>query len=182
MRLVFLDRDGVINRFPGKGLYVTNEKEFYLLPRALGGIRLLTRKGFRLVVVSNQGCVSRGLITKAGLMRLTHLMLKKIKAAGGKIHKVYYCIHQKSDHCRCKKPKTLLFKKAMKGLRLDPRDIYFIGDSEEDIAAGHAIGCRTILVLSGRSKKSSARMFTHKPYMIKKDLLEAARWILQKKF
>ncbi len=179
MRLVFLDRDGVINRFPGKGVYVVRESDFRFLPGALGGIRVLTKAGFRLVVVSNQGCVSRGLISKAGLMRLTRRMLERVQAAGGRIHKVYYCVHQKSDRCRCKKPKTFFFKKTIKGLRLKPRDIYFIGDSEEDVLAGHAIGCQTILVLSGRSKKKDARTFFKRPHVIKKDLGEAARWILR---
>ncbi len=181
MRLVFLDRDGVINKFPGKGVYVVDEKKFSFVPRALQGIKLLSQQGFRLVVVSNQGCVARGLITKAGLMRLTNRMLKKIQSAGGKIHKVYYCMHQKSDHCACKKPKTLLFEKAMKGLRLKRPEVYFIGDSQEDMTAGHAIGCQTILVLSGRSKKKDVQIFLKKPHVIKKDLWEAARWILQKK-
>ncbi len=181
MRLVFLDRDGVINRFPGKGVYVTREKDLELLPRALRGIALLTRAGFRLVVVSNQGCVARGLITKSALLALTKRMIEKIKASGGQIHKVYYCMHQKSDGCECKKPKTLLFEKAMKGLQVKRDEVYFIGDSEEDVEAGHAIGCQTILVLSGRSKKKDIKVFSKKPHGVQKDLYEAARWILKRK-
>ena len=181
MRLVFLDRDGVINHFPGKGLYLVEEHKFHFIPGALTAIRLLTRAGFRLVVVSNQGCVSRGMITRASLMRMTKRMLKKVKASGGKIHKVYYCLHQKADGCACKKPKTLLFEKAMKGLKLKRKEVYFVGDSEEDIMAGHTIGCQTVLVLSGRSKKKDTHAFPKKPHFIKKDLLEAARWILKKK-
>ena len=180
MRLIFLDRDGVINHFPGKGVYVVREKQFRFLPGALRAIRLLTEKGFRLVVVSNQGCVARGLITKANLKRLTKRMLKEVKASGGKIHKVYYCMHQRSDRCACKKPKTLLFEKAMKGLRLKRKEVYFIGDSEEDVAAGHAIGCRTVLVLSGRSKKKDLRYFPRKPHFVEKNLWEAAQCILKR--
>ena len=181
MRLVFLDRDGVINHFPGKGVYVVREDKFRFLPGALRAIKLLSDHGFRLVIVSNQGCVSRGLISRASLRRMTQNMLKKIKAAGGRLHKVYYCMHQKADACQCKKPKTLLFEKAMKGLKLKRKEVYFVGDSAEDVQAGHAIGCQTILVLSGRSKKKDARVFAKKPHFIKKDLLEAAHWILKKK-
>ncbi len=181
MRLLFLDRDGVINRFPGKGLYLVEERKFRFIPGALKAIRLLSEAGFRIVVVSNQGCVSRGMITRASLMRMTKRMLKKVKDSGGKIHKVYYCMHQKADRCACKKPKTLLFEKAMKGLELERKEIYFIGDSEEDISAGHAIGCQSVLVLSGRSKRRDARTFAKKPHHVKKDLLETARWILARK-
>lgn len=181
MRLIFLDRDGVINKFPGKGVYVVQENAFIFLPKALQAIKLLTQAGFRLVIVSNQGCVARGLITKAALRRLTQGMLKKIKDAGGKIHKVYYCLHRKSDGCRCKKPKTYFFEKAMKPLGVKRSTVYFIGDSEEDVTAGHAIGCQSVLVLSGRSTKKDAKKFPKKPHAIKKDLWEAAQWILQKK-
>ena len=181
MRLLFLDRDGVINRFPGMGAYVTGDKGLKLLPNALRGIRLLTRAGFRLVVISNQGCVSRGMITRAELRHLTDKMLNEINASDGKVHRVYYCMHQTSDRCRCKKPKTLLMERAVRGLRLPRREVYFIGDSREDVEAGKRFGCRTILVLSGRSKKRDIKDFSIKPDLVKKNLLEAAQWILRKK-
>ena len=181
MRLVFLDRDGVINRFPGKGAYVTGEEGLRLLPNALQGIKLLTQAGFSLDVISNQGCVSRGMITRATLERLTRKMLREIKSAGGKLRRVYYCIHRTSDRCRCKKPKTLLLEKAVRGLKIPRRKIFFIGDSHEDIQAGHDFGCRTILVLSGRTKRKGVRYFSVKPEFVKKNLLEAARWILKKR-
>ena len=182
MRLLFLDRDGVINRFPGRGSYVTDEKGLRLMPQAVKGIRLLTQAKFRLDVISNQGCVARGLISRSQLGRLTRQMLGRIEQAGGKVHRVHYCVHQSSDHCRCKKPKTFLLEKAVRGLNLDRRRVFFIGDSREDIQAGHDFGCRTLLVLSGRSKKKDIKDFAVKPEFVKKDLLEAARWILRKKF
>ena len=117
MRLVFLDRDGVINRFPGKGCYVTADEGLRLLPNALRGIRLLTEAGFRLDVISNQGCVSRGLITRGHLDLLTQKMLRQIRDAGGRIRRVFYCVHQTSDDCRCKKPKTLLLEKQSSSLQ-----------------------------------------------------------------
>ena len=180
-RLVFLDRDGVINRFPGKGAYVTADEGLRLLPEALQGIKLLTEAGFRLVVISNQGCVSRGLITRAYLDALTRKMLRQIRTHGGRLHKVYYCLHQTSDKCRCKKPRTLLLEKAVKGLKVKHEEIFFIGDSREDIQAGHDFGCRSILVLSGRSKRKDIKNFPVKPEFVKKNLLEAARWIIKKR-
>ena len=181
MRTIFLDRDGVINRFPGKGKYVTRPENLKVLPQALKGIRLLTKAGYRLVVVSNQGCVSRGLLSKKDLQTMTRRMLREVRTAGGKLHKVYYCLHQTSDHCDCKKPKTALFERALKGSRADRSGIFLIGDSEEDIRAGRALGCQTILALSGRTKKKDLKSFPVKPHFIKKNLFEAATWLLKKR-
>ena len=181
MQIIFLDRDGVINRFPGKGRYVTRSRELKVFPQALKGIRLLTEAGYRLAVVSNQGSVSRGLLSKKDLDLMTRQMLHKIRAKGGKIHKVYYCIHQTSDQCECKKPKTALYKKALKGSRVDLNKVFVIGDSVEDISAGHALGCQTILVLTGRNQRKDVKFFPLKPHFVKKNLLEAAQWLLKKR-
>lgn len=181
MSVVFLDRDGVINRFPGKGLYVTRWEDFHFLPRAIEAVRLLNRAGLEPMVVSNQGCVSRGLITMAGLEELTARMLKEVEAGGGKISGVFYCVHQTSDRCDCKKPKTKLFRDALKGRDVDPKTVFFIGDSEEDMEAGINFGCRTILVLSGRATREQAEIFQARPGVVKNDLWEAANWITQKK-
>ena len=181
MRIIFLDRDGVINRFPGIGKYVTRPQDLKVLPQALKGMRLLSQAGYRLVVVSNQGCVSRGLLSRKDLDLMTRQMLRKVRAAGGKIHKVYYCLHQTSDHCDCKKPKTALFEKALKGFHGERSGVFVIGDSAEDIQAGHALGCRTILALSGRNRKKDVKRLPVKPHVIKKNLLEAATWLLKKR-
>ncbi len=181
MLFAFLDRDGVINRFPGKGKYVTKPSQLKILPGALEAITELTRAGYELAVVSNQGCVSRGLLTKKSLERMTRQMLQKIRLAGGRIRRVYYCVHQTKDRCDCKKPKTLLLKKALRGRRLDRSKIYFIGDSEEDVQAAKNFGCRSVLVLSGRLKKKDLTGLAVKPDAVKKDLREAARWLLRKR-
>lgn len=181
MDLVFLDRDGVINRFPGKGLYLTRKEDFQFLPRTLTAIRLLSQAECELVVVSNQGGVSRGLMTLEELNAMTQQMLEAIRGQGGRIDQVHYCLHQTSDACECKKPKTALFEKTLRGRRGVFNSIYMIGDSEEDIQAGHAVGCQTVLVLSGRSAQADCADFSVKPNVIKNDLWEAAEWVLQRK-
>ncbi|MGH7198652.1 MAG: D-glycero-alpha-D-manno-heptose-1,7-bisphosphate 7-phosphatase [Candidatus Omnitrophota bacterium] len=179
-KILFLDRDGVINRFPGMGFYVTRQKDFHFLPNALRALGFLTRAGYELNVISNQGCVARKLITRAGLDRLTQRMKRIVEKKGGRL-RVFYCTHQQSDDCACKKPKTKLFKKAIRGRKIDLRAAYFIGDSEEDVMAGKGLGCKTVLVLSGRNKRRDVGKFSVKPDFIKKDLWEAARWIIRKK-
>ncbi|MBI4352882.1 MAG: HAD-IIIA family hydrolase [Candidatus Omnitrophica bacterium] len=180
-RVVFLDRDGVINRFPGIGNYVTRREDFRFLPRVREAVRLLNDAGFELKVLSNQGCVSHGLLTKKELEVITRKMLAGIEKKGGRIKGVHYCPHRTADHCRCKKPETGLFKKAVGWRKFDFSKTYFVGDSREDVEAGRRIGCRTLLVLSGRTKKKDLAVFQPKPDLVKKDLWEAAKWIIQEK-
>jgi len=182
LKIIFLDRDGVINSFPGMGAYVTRWEDFYFLPRAIEAIALLSEAGFELNIISNQGCVARGDISLASLNGLTQKMLKEIETGGGKIAGVFYCVHQSSDNCDCKKPKTKLFHDALRSRAVDWKSVYFIGDSVEDMQAGRNLGCQKILVLSGRNGESDVKDFPVKPDDVKKDLWEAAQWILQKKF
>lgn len=180
-RIVFLDRDGVINEFPGIGNYVTSWEEFRFVPKALDAIRWLTESGYELNVISNQGCVSRGRMTHEALQTLTAKMLKAIEAAGGAIGGVFYCIHETKDQCECKKPKTALFKQAARGRDVHWESTYFIGDSEEDMEAGKNIGCQTVLVLSGRVREAGVDSVHPKPDIVKKDLWEAVSWIIQRR-
>ncbi|OIO38184.1 MAG: hypothetical protein AUJ72_02940 [Candidatus Omnitrophica bacterium CG1_02_46_14] len=180
-KIIFLDRDGVINRFPGIGSYLTRLKDFRWIPGALSGLRKLNNAGFEVNVISNQGCISHKVITLKRLETLTRWMLKKVNKAGGSISGVYYCPHQTRDRCGCKKPGTLLFKKALRGRKLDLSKVFFIGDSKEDVEAAKHLGCRSLLVLSGRTQRRDLKKFEPKPDVVKKDLLEAARWITPKK-
>ena len=180
-RIVFLDRDGVINQFPGKGMYVTDLSRFTFVPGSVQAIRMLKEAGFELFVVSNQGCVSRGLISKEGLDVLTTHMNDELGKHGGKLDGVFYCPHQTSDACDCKKPKTTLFKKAVEGRDVEWKETFYVGDSEEDMAAGKALGCKTVLVLSGRTGLDDVKTLRSTPDYVKKDLWEAAEWIIRRK-
>ncbi|MBI3252167.1 MAG: HAD-IIIA family hydrolase [Candidatus Omnitrophica bacterium] len=181
-KFIFLDRDGVINEFPGPGGYVTDWKKFRFIPKSAEAIALLSRAGFEIAVISNQGGVSKGLMTSEDLKRLTRQMLEAVKKKGGKIAGVFYCEHQTSDRCDCKKPKPALFYRAIGGRAADWKSIFFIGDSREDILAGKALGCKTLMVLTGRLKEKDIPALPAKPDAVKKDLWEAARWIIQKKY
>jgi len=163
------------------GAYVTVWKRFRFLPKVKRAIALLTKKGYEIYVVSNQGGVSRGLMTLEDLNQMTSKMLALLRKDGGNINEVLYCIHQTSDHCGCKKPKTKLFKKALRGRKVNLKTVFFVGDSREDMEAGWNLGCRTLLVLCGRTRRADIGGFPAKPDVVKKNLWEAARWITQKK-
>ncbi len=177
-KTVFLDRDGVINRNK-TNTYVDSWSKVRFLPRALKALRLLKKKGYRVVVVSNQAGVAKGFYSMRDLREITRRIRKRIQQHGGRLDAVYYCPHRDEDRCRCRKPKTELFRKAKERFKVRFRETYLVGDSMADIAAGKKLRCKTILVLSGREKRSRKAEWVVKPDAVKKDLLNAVRWILQ---
>ena len=179
MKIIFLDRDGVINRYPGHRNYVTRLKDFSFLPGALAALKKLTREGFKIFVISNQAGVSKGIYSKEKLAAINDLMLKRIANYGAKISKVFYCIHREEDHCSCRKPKIGLIRKALKGLRFDSSaSTYFIGDSILDVQTGKNAGFKTVLVLSGKEKRKNQNLWQPKPDFVVKDLLAATKIVL----
>lgn len=199
-KVIFLDRDGVINEEPGERLYVMRWKDFHFLPRAKGAIKKLTDAGYRIFIISNQAGVGKGLYTKKMLDTITKNMISEIKKSGGDIESAYYCTHRSEDNCDCRKPKTGLFEQALRGFlnkygsRTTPRlhsgqaddgsrsiinDAYFIGDDRKDIEAGDKFGCRSALVLTGKTKRGDIADFKIKPDLVARDLKEAVNKILK---
>ena len=181
MKLVFLDRDGVINEFPGNGRYVTTCRDFHFIPGALEAIRNLTKAGYTIFVVSNQAGVSKGLFTKKKLDQITRKMLREVRRSGGRIKKVFYSIRRSDEGCPMRKPATGSIKKAMQLLNANMRSArkaYFVGDTEVDIQTGKNIGCKTIFVLSGREDVLYMRRWDDVAVdYIVRDLLEASKLI-----
>jgi histidinol-phosphate phosphatase family protein len=179
MKAIFLDRDGVINRDPGFGDYIKSWKEFQFLPHAIDAIKLLNKNGYEIFVISNQAGVKKGLFSQEDLNDITKNMLEEIKVQGGKIRSVDYCVHLPSEGCDCRKPNIGLIEKAIKGLDIDLKNTYFIGDSKLDVGAGKNAGCKTILLLTGKEEPEDIKNWEHKPDLIKKDLMEAVKWVLK---
>ena len=183
MKLIFLDRDGVINKDPAgwtEHSYVAYKRDFHFLPGSLDAIKRLTNAGYEIVIISNQAGISKGIYTVEKLNGITELMLDKIKEGGGRVRSVHYCPHRDQDNCACRKPKTGLFEKATEGVRVDFTKTYFIGDGVMDVEAGKRIGCKTIFVLSGKTSPEAVKGWEIKPDFIKKDLAEAVNFILSK--
>jgi len=178
MKTIFLDRDGVINRDPGFGGYVTCWEKFEFLPGSLEALKELNQAGFGVIVISNQAGVAKGLYTKQDLDELTGNMLREVEAVGGRITAVNYCTHQDEDNCDCRKPKTGMFHKAAEGLDVNFSKTFFIGDSRRDVLAGRAVGCKTIFVRSGNTKLEDLDVPCD---FVTKDLLEAVDKIVLKK-
>jgi histidinol-phosphate phosphatase family protein len=180
-KILFVDRDGVINKYPGNFKYVTSWSSFKFLPGVKKALKKLNNAGFKIFIISNQAGVSKGLYSQKALDKLTRRMLLGIESYGGKISGVYYCIHRDIDKCSCRKPKPGLIKKALKehGFARSPlKNTYMIGDSIRDIQTGKNAGCRTILVLSGRDKLKDKRSWQIQPDFIAKNLLNATDILL----
>jgi len=178
MKIIFLDRDGVINKFPGLGNYVTRVKDFHFIPGSLTAIRQLTGMGYAIFIVSNQAGVSRGVYSQKKLDQITKHMMTDVKKSGGKITKVFYCTHTQHHNCDCRKPKIGSIKEAMslvnKTLKHAQKS-FFVGDTNTDIEAGNNAGCRTILVLSGKDNRRATRTWKVKPDFVAQNLLEAVK-------
>lgn len=181
MKTIFLDRDGVINRYPGDRMYVTSLKKFRFLPRVKEAIALLTEAGYKVFVASNQAGVGRRIYSQATLDRITLKMLKAVQEQGGKIDKVYYCTHRKESGCLCRKPRPGLLKAAAKEFKFNLKNSYFVGDTVRDIFTAKNAGCKSILVLSGKEKLSNRKHWQSEPDFVFHDLLAAAKFLIRKK-
>ena len=183
MKAVFLDRDGVINEFPGYFKYVTSWDDFHFLPNVAQSLKKLTANGFKIFIISNQAGVGKGLYTKQTLDLITNNMLKGL-GAEVKIEGVYYCTHISDEGCNCRKPKTGLIHAALAGINkkkddLDLNNSYFVGDTIRDIDTGKAAGIKTILVFSGREKPEGSASWLTQPDFTANDLSEAVEIILR---
>ncbi len=181
MKVIFLDRDGVINEFPGHGFYVTKVKDFHFIPGSLEAIRTLTESGHKIFVISNQAGVGKGVYSHDKLKRIDAKMTKGVEKAGGKIRKSFYCTHRSDAGCDCRKPGIGLLRKALKSLNktiTHAQKAFFIGDTEGDIKTGHNAGCKTIFVLSGHSDRHYMRRWKVKPDYVAQDLKAAVEIIL----
>lgn len=148
---IFLDRDGVI--IENRAEYVRNWSDVKFLPDALDAISKIDKNNFRLVIVTNQSAVGRGIISLAAANRINDRLLQQIRRAGGDVDGVYMCPHQPADNCSCRKPLPGLLLRASKDLDIDLPSSFMVGDASTDILAGHNAGVRTsVLVETGRGK------------------------------
>ena len=177
-KVVFLDRDGVINKYPGDKKYVTGWKQFRFLPRVKEALSRLHQAGYKIFVVSNQAGVNKGIFSRESLDRLTVNMLKEIEKTGGRIDEAYYCVHRPDENCSCRKPGSGLIKRAAKEHDIRIRGSFFIGDTMIDMRTARNAGCKSVLILSGKEKLSNRKHWDVQPDFIFPDLSQAASFII----
>ncbi len=149
MRAVFLDRDGVINH--NRADYVKSREEFVLIPGAAEAIKLLNDAGIPVIVVTNQSCVGRGIITEEQLLDIHEYMKELLAEKGAHVDAVYYCPDTPAQQSECRKPKEGMLLRAAKEMGLELNGSWMLGDSESDMEAGRRAGCKTHLIHEGET-------------------------------
>jgi D-glycero-D-manno-heptose 1,7-bisphosphate phosphatase len=152
MKLVILDRDGVINYDSDK--YIKSPEEWNPIPGSLEAIARLHREGYRVVVASNQSGVGRGLFDTDTLMRIHIKMIDAVRAKGGDIDAVFFCPHTPEDKCRCRKPLPGLFEEIADRLTVSLNGVWVVGDDERDVIAARAVSARPAFVRTGHGRKT----------------------------
>jgi len=155
MQAVFLDRDGVINQ--NRADHVKCWAEFEFLPGAVEAVVRLSQSGIRVFVVTNQAIVNRGMVSRETVDNINRRMMREIAARGGRIEAVAYCPHRPEEKCYCRKPQPGLLLQLAGGHRVHLPQSVLIGDALSDLQAGVAVGCRTVLVLTGRGHDQLAQ-------------------------
>jgi len=145
-KAIFLDRDGVINR-KGSSYYIYREEEFFFNRGVIDALKYFISKDYLLIVITNQGGISKGNFSVAHLEKLHNFMTNQLKKFNIELTDIFYCPHHPDiEKCRCRKPGTLLFEQAIKKYRIDPKASVMIGDTETDMKAAEKMGIKGILI------------------------------------
>lgn len=180
--VIFLDRDGVINRDSPD--YIKGWSEFNFITGSVDAIRDLTRGGFTNIIITNQSAIPRKLISLQELEQIHSKMKDVIESKGGKIDDIFICPHLPSDDCACRKPLPGLIFQAQRKYDIELAASVMIGDSVRDIQCALRAGCgQTILVRTGNGKASEHNL-TEKGLCtdyVAQDLYDAAQWLLNHK-
>lgn len=153
MKLVILDRDGVINR--DSATFIKNPNEWIPIPGSLEAIALLNQHGYRVAVATNQSGIARGYFDMATLNAIHDKMHKALAQVGGRIDAVFYCPHAADDGCDCRKPKTGMIEEIARRFNVDLKQVPAVGDALRDLQAFANAGCHPYLVLTGKGEETS---------------------------
>lgn len=154
MKLVILDRDGVINQDSAN--FIKNPNEWIPIAGSLEAIALLNQSGFRVALATNQSGVSRGLFDMATLNSIHDKMHRELAQVGGRIDALFYCPHAAEDHCDCRKPKSGMIEEIGKRFSVELHEVPAVGDALRDLQAYANAGCQPILVRTGKGEATLA--------------------------
>lgn len=153
MKLIILDRDGVIN--VDSAQFIKSPEEWKPIPGSLEAIGRLAEAGYRVVVATNQSGVGRGLFDMDTLNAIHEKMIKAVAAVGGRIDAIFFCPHAADSTCECRKPQPGMFRQIGERFNVDLAGIPTVGDSTRDLIAGVAVGCTPYLVKTGKGEKTA---------------------------
>jgi len=185
-RAVFLDRDGTINEEVG---YLCRLEDLALIEGAGSAIRLLNDSGYKVVVITNQSGVARGLFDEIFVRKVHEEMARRLSKSNASVDRWYYCPHHATEgkgkykvECNCRKPFTGMIDLAIKELGIIPEKSFVVGDSIRDLEIAWHVGAKPILVLTGYGKKTLSRLLPDQkkklPH-IALNLFDACTWICE---
>ncbi len=177
MKLVILDRDGVINH--DSASYIKSPEEWKPIAGSLEAIALLNQAGYRVLVATNQSGIGRGLFDMATLNAIHDKMHRALSLVGGRVDGIFYCPHANDAGCACRKPRPGLLDEIAKRFGVSLDGVPFIGDSLRDLQAGAAVSAQPVLVLTGKGKKTCKDGDLPEGTVVHADLAEAVRSLLQ---
>lgn len=184
-RAVFLDRDGTVTEEVG---HLHRLDQLRLIGRAVEAIRRFNEAGFQVILTTNQSVVARGYLAEPALREIHTALATMLLSGGARLDAVYYCPHHPTEGvgayrqvCRCRKPSPGMLQQAAADRQIDLRQSFVIGDKVSDLDAGHAVGCRTVLVRTGYGVQAEQTFAGHpfQPDHVADDLFDAARWIVE---
>ena len=152
MKIIILDRDGVINHDSDN--YIKSPEEWQPIDGSLEAIARLTHSGYRVVVATNQSGVGRALFDMDTLNAIHEKMLDAVIDAGGRIEAIFFCPHVATDDCECRKPKAGMFREIEARFNADMSKVFAVGDSLRDLQAAIEVGAKPVLVTTGKGQKT----------------------------
>ena len=177
MKLVILDRDGVINHDSDQ--FIKSPDEWKPIPGSLEAIARLNQAGFKVVVASNQSGLGRGLFCMDTLNRIHAKMHKMVAMAGGRIDAVFFCPHAADAECPCRKPQAGMFREIAERYHTDLTGVPAVGDALRDIQAALEVGARPILVRTGKGRRTLASAALPETVQVYDNLDAVARMLVE---
>lgn len=156
MKLIILDRDGVINYDSDE--YIKSPEEFIPIPGSLEAIARLNKAGYCVTVATNQSGIARGYYSEDTLAQMHAKLDHLLQEVGGKIDAIYFCPHGPQDQCDCRKPKPGLLKQILNAYNVQGANVTVIGDSLRDLQAAITVGAKPILVKTGKGEQTIAKL------------------------
>lgn len=152
LKLVILDRDGVINH--DSDAFIKSPQEWIPIPGSLEAIARLNQAGYRVVVSTNQSGVARGMFDLSTLNAIHQKMHTAAQQVGAHIDAIFFCPHSADDNCDCRKPKAGMLKSIAERFDISLKGMPAVGDALRDLQAGFVVGCSPYLVLTGKGEKT----------------------------
>lgn len=155
MKLIILDRDGVINEDSDD--FIKSPDEWNPIPGSLEAIVRLNQAGYRVTIATNQSGLARGLLDMHTLNRIHDKMRQHLNLLGGNIESIFFCPHGPDDGCTCRKPSPGLLQDTARRLNTSLHNVPVVGDSLRDIQAAQRVGAKPYLVKTGKGQRTLAK-------------------------